>query len=57
MSKGTPIRNLRITDELWAAAVKKAAAENRQGGVSEVMRELLTRWVARPPRGPRKKEK
>jgi hypothetical protein len=50
MSKGTPLRNLRVDDDLWEAATAKAQAEHREGGVSEVIRELLTRWVTRPPR-------
>ena len=44
----TPLRALRLDDELWRAVQAKAAVEERS--VSEVVRELLGRWVARPPR-------
>lgn len=39
----TTLRNVRVPDDLWAAALNKATAEGRN--VSEVVRELLTRWV------------
>lgn len=48
MSRGTPLRNFRCDDELWAAAQDKAEAEGRD--VSTVLRELLSKWVTRPPR-------
>ncbi|SKL48717.1 Uncharacterised protein [Mycobacteroides abscessus subsp. massiliense] len=46
----SPLRSLRIDDELWRAAQDKADLEGRDGGVSEVIRELLSKWVTRPPR-------
>jgi Arc/MetJ-type ribon-helix-helix transcriptional regulator len=46
--RGTTLRNIRIDDDLWVAVQEKAAAEERN--VSDVVRELLRRWVARPPR-------
>ena len=45
MPPGTTLRNIRIDDALWRAAMAKSQRENRS--VSEVVRELLTRWVAR----------
>ena len=44
----TTLRNVRLSDELWEAAQAKASEEDRT--VSEVIREYLTGWVARPPR-------
>jgi hypothetical protein len=44
----TPLRHMRIDDELWSAAMAKAEIEGRS--VSEVVRELLERWVKRPAR-------
>lgn len=46
MPPGTRLRNIRVDDELWSAAMAKAESEGRN--VSEVVRELLTRWVKRP---------
>jgi hypothetical protein len=43
MSRGTPIRNLRVPDELWQAAQQRADAEGLN--VSEVIRSLLQAWV------------
>ena len=43
MSKGTTIRNVRVSDELWNAAL--ALAEKKQTSVSEVLRDLLQAWV------------
>ena len=43
MPRGTTLRNVRIDDELWQAAQERAATE--QLNVSEVIRELLQRWV------------
>lgn len=40
----TPIRGVRVPDDLWRAAQDKAAAEGRT--VSEVVRELLAGWLA-----------
>lgn len=48
MPRGTTLRNVRIDDDLWEAAQAKAEAEGRD--VSKVVRELLGRWVKRPPR-------
>ncbi len=45
MPNPTPLRNVRIPDELWRAAGEKAAAEDRN--VSDVIRELLRNWVRR----------
>lgn len=44
-------RTLRVPLDLWEAAKSKADAEDRE--VSEVVRELLTKWVTRPPRNQR----
>lgn len=44
----TPLRGFRCPDELWEAAQAKSAAEGRD--LSTVMRELLSKWVMRPPR-------
>lgn len=46
MSRGTTLRSIRINDELWEAVQDKAAAEDRNA--SEVVRELLAKWVTRP---------
>lgn len=39
----TPIRGVRIPDDLWAAVQAKAAAEGRTA--SDVVRDLLAAWV------------
>ena len=39
----TPLRNIRIDDELWNAA--QAKAETEETNLSEVIRELLATWV------------
>jgi hypothetical protein len=39
----TPIRGVRIPDDLWRSAQDKAAAEGTT--VSEVVRDCLARWV------------
>lgn len=49
----TPLRNVRVPDDLWFSALKKADREARDGGISEVIREALEAYVATPPR-PRK---
>ena len=41
----TPIRGLRIPDDLWSAAQEKAEREGTT--VSEVVRAYLSRWVSR----------
>lgn len=38
-----PLRNVRIPDELWDAALRKAEDEGLY--LSEVIRELLQKWV------------
>ena len=48
--KGTKLRNIRVEQELWDATKEKAVLEGRDGGASEVVRELLIAWVAKPPR-------
>ncbi len=42
----TPLRNVRVSDELWQAALLKA--EERGETVSNVVRRALERYVARP---------
>jgi len=39
----TPIRGVRVPDDLWEAVQAKAAAQGR--AVSDVIRELLTQWL------------
>jgi hypothetical protein len=41
----TPLRAVRISDDLWIAAQIKAQSEGRT--VSDAMREFLTQWVAK----------
>lgn len=41
----TPIRNIRVDDELWDAVKKKAAEQGRT--VTDVIREALRRYVKR----------
>jgi hypothetical protein len=43
MPPGTTLRNIRIPDELWDAAL--ARANNESTTVSEVVRSLLQQWV------------
>lgn len=45
MSKGTTIRNVRVSDELWDAALRCAKQENLT--VSDVIRDSLQEWVTR----------
>ncbi|AWH13769.1 Arc-like repressor [Mycobacterium phage DillTech15] len=45
------LRSFRCPDALWADAQAKADAEGRD--LSEVLRDLLGRWVTRPPRQPK----
>jgi hypothetical protein len=47
MSRGTTLRNVRISDELWAAVLEKADAEGRTA--SQVIRDLLTEWLTLEP--------
>ena len=46
----TPLRNVRVPDDLWNAALAKARAEGRS--LSEVLVAYLRRYVATPPRKP-----
>ena len=39
----TPLRNIRVPADLWDAALREAELDDRN--VSEVIRELLARWV------------
>lgn len=42
-TKGTPVRTLRVSDELWDAATKKAGDEGTNLG--EVLRAALEQYV------------
>jgi hypothetical protein len=44
----TPVRNLRVPDDVWRAAQEKAAAEGRS--LTEVIVTYLRRYVSTPPR-------
>lgn len=46
-SKGTTRRSIRLEDDLWAAAITKAAAEGTD--VSAVVRSALADYVAAKP--------
>jgi antitoxin component of RelBE/YafQ-DinJ toxin-antitoxin module len=39
----TPLRNVRVDDQLWTAVQAKAAAQGRT--VSDVIRDMLRRYV------------
>lgn len=43
VSKGTPLRPIRMPDGLWQAV--QAKAESQGTNASEVVRQLLTEWV------------
>ncbi len=43
MSRGTTLRNVRVPDNLWDAALSRAVKD--ETSVSEVLRELLQAWV------------
>jgi hypothetical protein len=43
MPPGTTLRNVRVPDDLWDAALRRAQAD--QTNVSEVLRDLLAAWV------------
>ncbi|WRQ08569.1 DNA binding domain protein [Mycobacterium phage mcgavigan] len=45
------LRSFRCPDALWDAAQTRASAEDRD--LSEVLRDLLSNWVTRPPRKPK----
>jgi len=42
----TPLRNIRVPDDLWDAA--RAKAESKGQDLSMVIRDFLRRYVARP---------
>lgn len=42
----TPLRNVRVADELWHAAQEKA--EKQEETVSDVIRRALEQYVQRP---------
>ena len=44
----TPVRNLRVPDDIWRAAQEKARAEGRT--LTDVLVAYLKRYVAAPPR-------
>lgn len=44
----TPHRTIRVPDDLWGAVGVKAEAEGRTR--TDVVIELLEKWVIRPPR-------
>jgi predicted DNA binding CopG/RHH family protein len=46
MSKGTPIRNIRVPDDLWDSARAKAAA--RGENLSQVLRRALEEYAKEP---------
>ena len=50
MSKGTPLRNVRVSDELWRRALARAA-ENKQT-VSAVIVEALKEYVCKTTKMP-----
>jgi hypothetical protein len=43
VSRGTTLRNVRVSDDLWGAALRRA--EEDQTTVSEALRTLLQAWV------------
>jgi predicted HicB family RNase H-like nuclease len=45
MPDGTPLRNVRVPDDLWQAAMAKAL--DRGETLSDVIRKALERYVAR----------
>ena len=44
----TPVRNLRVVDEVWLPALAKARAEGRT--LTDVIVTYLRRYVSTPPR-------
>ena len=44
----TPLRNIRVPDEVWHAAVEKARAEGTT--VTAVLVKALQKYLTRPPR-------
>ena len=45
----TPVRNLRVVDEIWRPALAKARAEGRT--LTEVITTYLRRYISTPPKG------
>ena len=45
MPDGTPLRNVRVPDDLWQSAMSKAL--DRDETLSDVIRKALERYVAR----------
>ncbi len=43
MSRGTPIRTVRVPDDLWGAALRHG--EETDTNVSDAVREFLRHWV------------
>ncbi len=43
MSRGTTLRNVRVPDDLWGAALRYAGTNNTT--VSEAIRALLQKWI------------
>ena len=50
----TPVRNIRVAEQLWRDAQAKAEAEGRT--LTEVLATYLTRYVATPPRKQRDRD-
>ena len=44
----TPVRNLRVIDEVWRPALEKARAEGRT--LTDVIVAYLRRYISTPPR-------
>ena len=44
----TPVRNLRVVDEIWLPALAKARAEGRT--LTDVIVTYLQRYISTPPR-------
>ena len=47
----TPVRNLRVPDEIWHPALEKARAEGRT--LTDVITAYLKRYVSTPPKQPK----
>lgn len=50
----TPVRNLRLPDEIWDTALAKAQAEGTT--LTEVIKRFLTRYIATPSKPPESAE-
>jgi hypothetical protein len=46
MSKGTPVRTVRVPDAVWLPAVEKAGKD----GIGKVIRDALVEYVTTKPR-------